>query len=301
MTEGNWTGHHRKVSYERALNEKTRLDALLREKRDRQLVEPPPRPEPPPPTKKMPSTLLRGCVFTKSCALPDGIMNFSNPNGFVPTELLSQYGAYAVLGTGKAVTAAGTVLKWIGGSVSVMELTKRLGGTLSTLAPPNVKIIVGLVLPNTTSPDSALYRPEQYALLTEGVTRVRVSVKHQPDGTLSLYGFYTGTKREWQSVPVIAAQVSGEQLVAAMGNGIEVIWTPSVDLNVVLRIPALEGASLQPAAWVYPPTEQADRILVNPVHPPDYLDAIIWFPSQPTIAPIYLSLSVRWGELGVPM
>ena len=291
MAEGNWAGHHCKVCYEQAMKEKARLEALLRAKRNRQLVEPPPRPEPPPPVKKAPSPILKGCVFAKSCALPDGIINYSNPNGFVPVESLSQYGAYSVLGMGTAVSTAGTALEWIGGSGSAIELAKRLGGSLSTLAPPNVKIIIGMVLPNTTSPDSAFYTSEQYAQLSEGNTRVRVNIKHLPDGSVSVYGFYTGTKREWQRVPVIAAQARGEQLVADMGNGIEVIWTPAADPNAVLGIPALEGASLQPAAWVYPPTEQADRILINPVHPPDYQDAIIWFPNT-GIQPIYISLSV---------
>ena len=291
MAEGNWAGHHCKVCYEQAMKEKARLEALLRAKRNRQLVEPPPRPEPPPPVKKAPSPLLKGCVFAKSCALPDGIINYSNPNGFVPVESLSQYGAYSVLGMGTAVSTAGTALEWIGGSGSAIELAKRLGGSLSTLAPPNVKIIIGMVLPNTTSPDSAFYTSEQYAQLSEGNTRVRVHIKHLPDGSVSVYGFYTGTKREWQRVPVIAAQARGEQLVADMGDGIEVIWTPAADPNAVLGIPALEGASLQPAAWVYPPTEQADRILINPVHPPDYQDAIIWFPNT-GIQPIYISLSV---------
>ena len=291
MAEGNCAGHHCKVCYEQAMKEKARLEALLRAKRNRQLVEPPPRPEPPPPVKKAPSPLLKGCVFAKSCALPDGIINYSNPNGFVPVESLSQYGAYSVLGMGTAVSTAGTALEWIGGSGSAIELAKRLGGSLSTLAPPNVKIIIGMVLPNTTSPDSAFYTSEQYAQLSEGNTRVRVHIKHLPDGSVSVYGFYTGTKREWQRVPVIAAQARGEQLVADMGDGIEVIWTPAADPNAVLGIPALEGASLQPAAWVYPPTEQADRILINPVHPPDYQDAIIWFPNT-GIQPIYISLSV---------
>lgn len=42
---------------------------------------------------------------------------------------------------------------------------------------------------------------------------------------------------------------------------------------------------------MFPATEQADKILVNPVHPPDYQDAIIWFPST-GIQPIYISSSV---------
>ena len=249
--------------------------------------------------KKLEEVRPVGCVFAKSCTLPDGIINHSNSGGFIPLELLNQYGAYAVLGASSAASAAGTALQWIGGSGSAMELAKRLGGTLSTLAPPNVKIIVGMVLPNTTSPDSAFYTSEQYAELTEANTRVRVNVKHLPDGAVSLYGFYTGTKREWQNVPVIKAEASGDQMVADFGDGIKIIWTPAVDPNAVLGIPALEGVTLSPAAWVFPPGEKADQILINPAYPPDYQDAIIWFPSQPQIAPIYLSLSIRRGEPGV--
>lgn len=200
---------------------------------------------------------------------------------------------------GTAVSTTETALGWIGGSGSAMELVKRLGGVLSMLAPPNVKIMVGMVLPNTTSPDSAFYTSEQYAELTEANTRVRVTVKHLPDGAVSLYGFYTGTKREWQNVPMIKAEASGDQMVADFGDGIQIIWTPAVDPKAVLGIPALQGVTLKPAAWVFPPGEKADQILINPAYPPDYQDAIIWFPSQPQIAPIYLSLSVRRGEPGV--
>jgi hypothetical protein len=47
---------------------------------------------------------------------------------------------------------------------------------------------------------------------------------------------------------------------------------------------------------VYPPTEQADKMLANPQHPPDYQDAIITFPNT-GIQPIYISLSVT-GDHG---
>ncbi|TWR86820.1 hypothetical protein FJD38_19855 [Pseudomonas saxonica] len=33
--------------------------------------------------------------------------------------------------------------------------------------------------------------------------------------------------------------------------------------------------ALKPGAWVFPATEQADRILDNPEHPPEYQDFII--------------------------
>ncbi|UVJ46430.1 colicin E3/pyocin S6 family cytotoxin [Pseudomonas sp. LS1212] len=231
-----------------------------------------------------------GYVFAKSCSSPDGVINHSN-GGFIPVESLKQYGAYAVLGTGSAVSAAGTALQWIGGSGSATALASRLGGSLAVAAPMQLKIIAALLMPNTTSPDSAFYSSEQYAELTKGNTRARVNVKHLPDGSVNLYGFYTGSKADWQNVPVIEAQARGEQLVAVLGSGIEVIWTPAADPNAVLGIPALEGASLKPGAWVYPPTAQADKILINPAYPPDYQDAIIWFPST-GIQPIYISLSV---------
>lgn len=230
-----------------------------------------------------------GYVFTKSCALPDGVTNHS---GFVPVESLKQYGSYAVLGSG---SAGETALKWIGGSGTAMELVKRLGGSLSTLLPPNVKIMIGMVMPNTISPDSAFYNSEQYALLSQGSTRVRVNVKHLPDGSVSLYGFYTGGKTDWQNVPVIKAEPRGEQLVADLGDGIKVIWTPTADPNEVLGIPALEGVTLRSAVWVYPPGPKTEQVLINPVYPPDYQDAIISFPSLPTIAPIYLSINVMGG------
>jgi hypothetical protein len=110
MTERNWEGHHCKVCYEEANRQKARQQAKLIQERSRQIIEPPPQPEPPPPKKKVTAPVRRGYVFAKSCALPDGAINHRNPNGFVPVELLSQYGAYAVLGTGKAVSVTGATL-----------------------------------------------------------------------------------------------------------------------------------------------------------------------------------------------
>ena len=219
----------------------------MQDKRRREIKEPPPIP------KKPLRPALKGSVFAKSCALPDGLINHSNPGGFVPVESLKQYGTYAVLGTGSAVTAGGTALQWVGGSGNASALAALLRGSL-TLAGSTAVGFAALLIPDDTSADSAFYTSEQYAQLSQGNTRVRVNVKHLPDGSVSVYGFYTGTKTEWQQVPVIAAQVRGEQRVADIGNGIEVIWTPAADPNEVLGIPALEGASLKPGIWVYPPT-----------------------------------------------
>lgn len=240
-----------------------------------------------------------GCVFAKSCNLPDGVIDHNSHNGFVPLELLKNYGDWAVMGTGSAIVASGTPLKMVSSSTTATAITSRLGGTLSlgliegisTVAAGFAVGTIAMLLPNTISADSAFYTKEQYHSLTVGRTRVRVHVQQIAANRIDAYGFYTG-RNPWESVQVIAAVPRGEQFVADLGQGIEVIWTPAADPNE-LGIPALEGAPKLPAVWVYPPTEQANQILVNPVYPPDYQDAIIWFPTKPEISPIYLSISVR--------
>lgn len=250
-----------------------------------------------------------GYIFAKSCNLPDGVVDHNRPGGFVPLEQLSAYGDWAVLGTGVAIRAGGTPLQLIGSSTAAATIASRLGGALSLglieagvltagVASGVVVGAISLLLPNTTSSDSAFYTKEQYHSLSLGRSRVRLHVQQLTESGLSAYGFYTGSKPAWENVQVIEATPRGEQFVADLGQGIEVIWTPAADPDE-LGIPALEGAPQLPPVWVYPPTEQADQILVNPVHPPDYQDAIIWFPTKPEIAPIYLSLSVRRGEPGV--
>lgn len=245
-----------------------------------------------------------GCVFAKSCNLPDGVINHNNPGGFVPLEQLKDYGDWAVLGTGTVIRAGGTPLQLIGSSTAATTIASRLGGALSlglieggaVMAAGAVLGTIGMLLPNTTSADSALYTKEQYHALTLGRTRVRVHVQQLSADTINAYGFYTGRKPEWETAQVIAATPRGEQFVADLGQGIEVIWTPAADPNE-LGIPALEGAPQLPSVWVYPPTEQSNKALVNPVHPPDYQDAIIWFPAT-DIPAIYVVLSVR-NEPGV--
>ena len=199
MTEGtSWKGHHCKVCYENAIAKvaQRRRQHILEERRKRPAREPEPPPEIPPPPKKAPSRLSRGCVFAKSCALPDGLIDHHRPGGFVPVESLQQYGAYALLGTSSALSSTGTALQWIGGSGTANSLASRLGGSLAAIAPPNVRVLVGVLMPDTTSADSAFYTSEQYAQLSQGNTRARFNMKHLPDGAVNVYGFYTGNKTE---------------------------------------------------------------------------------------------------------
>lgn len=242
-----------------------------------------------------------GCVFAKSCNLPDGEINHTNPSGFVPVEKLADYGLWAVLGTGAAITAQGTSLQLVGGSATVSAIAQRLGGSLAlnlisgagVMAAGAAVGTVALLIPNTSlAPDSAFYKEEQYATLEAGRTRVRVNVKTLPDGSVNAYGFYTGGKKDWEQVPVIKADKDGENYVADLGNGIGLTWTPAASPDGVLGIPALEGAPQLPPVWVYPPTPQSDTLLENPAHPPEFQDAIIWFP-QSGIQPIYIVLSTQ--------
>ncbi|HHS7810313.1 S-type pyocin domain-containing protein [Pseudomonas putida] len=243
-----------------------------------------------------------GCVFAKSCNLPDGEINHNNPTGFVPVEKLSDYGLWAVLGTGAAITAQGTSLQLVGGSAAGDAIAQRLGGSLglnllkgaSTLASGFAVGTVALLMPNTSlAPDSAFYKTDQYATLETGRTRVRVNVKILPDGSVNAYGFYTGGKKDWENVPVIRADKDGEKFVADIGNGIGLTWTPAANPDGVLGIPALEGAPQLPPVWVYPPTAKSDTLLANPAHPPEFQDAIIWFPDDAGLEPIYIVLSTQ--------
>ncbi|PMQ05830.1 hypothetical protein PseAD21_28795 [Pseudomonas sp. AD21] len=243
-----------------------------------------------------------GCVFAKSCNLPDGEINHTNPAGFVPVEKLADYGLWAVLATGAAITAEGTSLQLVGGSTTGSAIAQRLGGSLAlgllesagTLAAGAAVGTVALLMPNTSlAPDSVFYKTDQYATLETGRTRVRVNVKTLPDGSVNAYGFYTGGKKDWENVPVIRADKDGEKFVADIGNGIGLTWTPAANPDGVLGIPALEGAPQLPPVWVYPPTAQSDTLLANPAHPPEFQDAIIWFPDDAGLEPIYIVLSTQ--------
>ncbi|MDD2050842.1 S-type pyocin domain-containing protein, partial [Pseudomonas putida] len=155
-----------------------------------------------------------------------------------------------------------------------------------------------MLWPNTFASDTAFYSTEEFANLAVANIGVRVNVKHLPGESVSAFGVYTGNNSAWRSVPVIAATARGDQLVADLGDGVELIWTPAVDTGRVLGIPALEGAPQLPAVFVFPEAEQAERRYEHPANPPDFRDAIIWFPSQPQILPVYISLNVR-GAPGV--
>ncbi|MBX8469417.1 S-type pyocin domain-containing protein [Pseudomonas sp. RIT778] len=248
-----------------------------------------------------------GCVFTKSCNLPDGVINHESPAGFIPVERLADFGAFTLLG-GRELDAAGNItLKRIGGAKLPSAIgTLLLGGSASigtsTSAISSVGAITGgvaagalagmvaLLWPSNLG-DSSLYTEEQLRSLKEGRTRIRLQVEQQPDGSLKGYGYNTQKRPDWEMIPVVQFTAQGSRQVADFGNGVTLTWTPAVDSSSTSGIPPLEGAPQTPTIWIYPPTEQADKIIVNPIYPPEYEDFILVFPADSGGQPLYVVLS----------
>ncbi|CAI8823706.1 Pyocin [Pseudomonas chlororaphis] len=246
---------------------------------------------------------MAGCTFTKSCKLPDGVMDYLSPSGVIPTDAIKDYGELVVLG-GRGADATGNIpLKKIsGGALPAALGSLALGG--EGLAPTGAGVATGGVIASALTGvvamlwpsslgDSALYTPEQLDALKEGRTRVRLHIEQRPDGTLKGYGYNTQKQRGWEMVPVVRFVAKGQQQVADFGDGITLIWTPAVDPSSTSGIPPLEAAPQAPHIWIFPPTEQADTIIVDPIYPPEYKDFILVFPPGSGVQPLYIVLSVR--------
>ena len=241
-----------------------------------------------------------GCVFAKSCNLPDAVINYSNPSGMVPTDSLQDYGEIAWLGAREVDDGGLLNLQTISGSTLSLGIGRLALGTpniatpaLSTLGAVGAKTLVGLVALFWTSSlgDSALYTEDQLRALKQARTRMRLQIEQQADGSLKGYAFYTGKNNDWEMVDVVQIALRESHYVADLGQGIELIWTPAVDGSDILGIPKLEAAPQAPHIWVYPPTKQADSIIVNPVYPPDYKDFILVFPVGSGVRPVYIVVS----------
>lgn len=246
-----------------------------------------------------PDAVRAGCVFAKSCRLPDAIIDYSNPSGMVPTDSLKDYGELILLGGREADGSGGVELKKISGTAIPAGLgTFALAGEAFKALPAMasaavISPLLGLVamfMPSNLG-DSALYTEDQLLALKQARTRVRLRVEQQADGSLKGYGFYTGKNHDWEMVDVVQFTARGNRFVADLGEGVELIWTPAMDGADILGIPALEAAPQAPHIWVYPPTKAADGILVNPVYPPEYRDFILVFPADSGVRPLYIVLS----------
>ncbi|KAA5845410.1 toxin [Pseudomonas chlororaphis] len=245
-----------------------------------------------------------GCVFAKSCKLPNAIIDYVTPTGFIPTDSVANYGALTLLG-GREVEAGGRVpLKRISGALPANLGALTLGGVSvgsgttgsglglisSGVAAGALLGLVALLAPSSLG-DGALYSEEQLRNLKQARTRLRLRVEQQADGSFKGYGFNTQGRREWEMIPVAEFEVRDEQQVADLGDGITLIWTPAVDPSSTAGIPPLEAAPQTPPIWIFPPTEAAERIIVSPIYPPEYRDFILVFPPGSGVQPLYIVLS----------
>ncbi|AMQ85981.1 MULTISPECIES: S-type pyocin domain-containing protein [Pseudomonas] len=246
-----------------------------------------------------PEPVRAGCVFAKSCKLPDAIIDYSNPAGMVPTDSLKDYGELILLGGREANDSGGVELKKISGTAIpaglgtfalASEAVKGLPAMASAAVISPLLGLVAMFMPSNLG-DSALYTEDQLLALKQARTRVRLRVEQQADGSLKGYGFYTGKNRDWEMVDVVQFAARDSRFVADLGEGVELVWTPAVDGSDILGIPALEAAPQAPHIWVYPPTKAADGILVNPVYPPEYRDFILVFPAESGVRPLYIVVS----------
>ncbi|MCF5052350.1 detoxification [Pseudomonas syringae] len=253
----------------------------------------PPEPDKPP-----------GCTFIKPCQLPDGRTHYTEPSGYVPLELVKEYSNFTLLG-GREVDSRGAVaLRKISGNtlpaglgqlalhIAALESAATAVGSVTTGLLAGV---VALAWPGQLG-DSALYSEEQLRSMQQARSQMRLHIEQRKDGTLKGYGFYTGDNPAWQMIDVVQFQTRGEQFMADLGEGVELIWTPAVDPTDTLGIPALEAAPQAPVIWIYPPTEKAAQILVNPIYPPEYRDFILVFPVASGVRPLYVVVSVRAGD-----
>lgn len=261
----------------------------------------------------------RGCVFAKSCNLPDAIIEYVSPSGWVPTDSLGSYGELVVLAGREADEKGWVPLKKVSGvfgpNIGSLSLAgPAIAGAVRAAASAGVRAagrggaafseaasgvtasamigVLSLLAPSNQG-DSALYSEDQLRSLKQARSRVRLRVEEQADGRLKGYGFYTGKTREWEMVDVVQFQARGAQQVADFGDGVELIWTPAADASGTLGIPKLEAAPQTPPIWVYPQSDAADRIIGDPIYPPDYKDFILVFPAGSGIQPLYVVLSTQ--------
>ncbi|WP_053214543.1 colicin E3/pyocin S6 family cytotoxin [Pseudomonas sp. Q12-87] len=247
-----------------------------------------------------PLSSVTGSVFAKSCKLPNGIIDYSNPNGYVPADLVKQYGDLMWLG-GRSADSSGTIpLKQIGAATVPVTLSRlALGGSATstaaaaggTVGAAMLTGIVALLWPSSLG-DSALYSEDQLRDIKQARSRMRLSIEQQADGSLKGYGFYTGQHPDWEMVDVVQFTPRADHFIADLGDGIELIWTPATNPSDTLGIPALEAAPQAPPIWIYPPTPMADSIIVDPIYPPEYRDFILVFPADSGVRPVYVVLSV---------
>ncbi|CAB5670586.1 Pyocin-S2 [Delftia tsuruhatensis] len=268
------------------------------------------------------------CVFAKCRKLPDALIDYSTARGTFPIDSVDDYGSLVLLGARELDERGQLPLKQISGAVppgfgslaiagiaadagascgglceagaaraaqALSAGVGRLAGgaALSAgMAGATLLGVVAMLWPSSLG-DSALYTEEQLRAMHQARTRLRIRVEQRADGSLKGYGFNTQLRSDWETIPVVQFSRIGSQMVADLGDGLELIWTPAVNPADTLGIPALEAAPQAPQIAIYPPVEQADSLIVNPLYPPEYRDFILVFPADSGVAPLYIVVNAR--------
>lgn len=272
-------------------------------------------------------------TFAKCCKLPDSVIDYSTTQGTFPVGTVNDYGKLVLLGGREVDNSGKLQLKTISGNVppgfgalALRGLSPGAGescGGLCDVASAGGAVasggrvivggggrvvgdgiltggvvggtllgVVAMLWPSSLG-DSALYTEEQLRTMRQARTRVRIRVEEKPDGTLKGYGYNTQLRSDWETIPVVQFAQVGSQMLADFGGGVELIWTPAATPSDTLGIPALEAAPQTPQITIYPPVEQADNLIVNPIYPPEYRDFILVFPAGSGIAPLYIVMNAR--------
>ncbi|MGH8601261.1 MAG: colicin E3/pyocin S6 family cytotoxin [Gammaproteobacteria bacterium] len=251
-----------------------------------------------------------GCVFAKPCTLPDGQIDYPRT---APAELISTYGKTSVLAASSANAAGDFPLSRLSGesvagltalSLRGLAVAGSTGGAISgTSAAGGAAAVTGGVVAGalvgvvalfwpSSMGNSDLYTAEQLRNMTSARTRVRFRIEQTADGTIKAYGFHTAAKTGWEMIDVVQFETQGSEQVADFGDGITLIWTPSVDPAAAKGIPPLKAGPQVPPIWIYPATDTAAKALENPIYPPEYKDFILVFPADSGIQPLYVVMSV---------
>ena len=93
--------------------------------------------------QKRPDAERRGCVFAKSCKLPDAVINYNDPAGFVPVDSLSDYGTFAILGARQSDNSGLVPLELISGAVPAGVGGLALGGAATVATASGVAATTG--------------------------------------------------------------------------------------------------------------------------------------------------------------
>ncbi len=159
----------------------------------------------PPPAPMPKPTRPPGCTFLKPCQLPDGLTHYTDPDGYVPLELISEYGHFSLLGGREMDTRGAVHLRQIGGSalpVGLGQLALRTVVVESAVAAAGsiaaglLAGVVGLAWPGELG-DSALYSEEQLHSVQRARSQMRLHTGVKGGGKLRPRRKEPGYIYEW--------------------------------------------------------------------------------------------------------